>query len=72
MLSSFNNLRFLRDKFDKFDDNAINMSSYIQFLEGKIWDAESDDVISFGIHPSTFGKNRKLSVFTDFEGKILI
>lgn len=30
---------FLESKFDKFDDNGINTSSYIQFLEGKIWDA---------------------------------
>ena len=35
---------FIENEFDKFDDYAINMSSYIQFLEGKIWDARMLEV----------------------------
>ena len=34
---------------------------------GIIRDAESDDVISFDVHPRTSGLNRTLSVLTDFE-----
>ena len=35
---------FIENEFDKFDDYAINMSSYIKFLEGDIWDARMLEV----------------------------
>ena len=29
---------FLRDRFEVYGDSGVNMTSYINFLEGKLWD----------------------------------